>query len=769
MEKRAHIVFQKTLGAARTTLARPGVFHVLQNILRGSLAFILSYASILNGIAPFGVAVMAASKGEKRVYALVGAIAGYASMGGSRMVKYLAITVSVYLILLVFRQPRLAKMRFAAPFCAAGCTFLFGSFIFLTGGFMPETLAFFLCEVIVTFGATGLFAHYFTKSYQGKKNKAMNNVSALFVISAFFILCTPVTILGDVSVGRILATGFCLLVAIERGVEISCVYALSVGVAVSFASGNMSHIVIYGMCGLFSGCFSKVNRLACTLVYVLVSALGSFLLWQEAGNVNILYETFVASVLLSLFDRKLLRRILSFIEFEQTVDAGAEAFSFAAARFAFLSQSFKDVACHLELLLHPSDTGTFSKKEFTASLAGEVCGKCDYCAVCYQRNRYEITEEFNGFYQRVVKKGYCTEEDFSDEFLKRCRSPGYFYAQVNDALRMIRLRRQQAFKAREDRVLLQQQYKDIAALLEENALAFTEELTFDAELQYTVRRYLRLLGLTVSVKAVQLKSGKVKLVLTGDKIGKVFTEQPEVHEKLEKLLELQLCVVQGTDPDQITLTEPEAYTLVLGVASKRKNGQPVNGDSGGWVKCDDGHVYIILSDGMGSGGQAGAESRKVVQVLERLLQTGFSPSFAINLLEQAIRLSGLSLYVTVDILGCDLNTGEISIVKCGSAPTYLKRMQKVQRISGRSYPVGSFVKGHDTAEAQMGEGDTVVLLTDGVEESISEFAVRRIMEESEPCSTREMALSILKEAERYGGDSDDMTVLSVRLKRRVSA
>ena len=51
----------------------------------------------------------------------------------------------------------------------------------------------------------------------------------------------------------------------------------------------------------------------------------------------------------------------------------------------------------------------------------------------------------------------------------------------------------------------------------------------------------------------------------------------------------------------------------------RKKGENVSGDRGTYFKTDAGVLCVILSDGMGTGEDAAAESVEAVQILERFL------------------------------------------------------------------------------------------------------------------------------------------------------
>ena len=62
---------------------------------------------------------------------------------------------------------------------------------------------------------------------------------------------------------------------------------------------------------------------------------------------------------------------------------------------------------------------------------------------------------------------------------------------------------------------------------------------------------------------------------------------------------------------------------VAGVAARKKDGETVSGDGGTYFKREDGTLYVLLCDGMGSGLAANRESNLALRLLEQFLQAGY--------------------------------------------------------------------------------------------------------------------------------------------------
>ena len=125
-------------------------------------------------------------------------------------------------------------------------------------------------------------------------------------------------------------------------------------------------------------------------------------------------------------------------------------------------------------------------------------------------------------------------------------------------------------------------------------------------------------------------------------------------------------------------------------------------------QLDDGMYHVCVSDGMGSGKQAQAESTLVVDLLEKLLEAGFSRESALKLMNSAMVISaGEESYSTVDFATIDMYTGELELAKTGAAPSFIKSGKKVSVIENEAQE-----SKHSKNTLQ--SGDFLVMVTDGV-------------------------------------------------------
>ncbi|MEA4965135.1 MAG: SpoIIE family protein phosphatase [Oscillospiraceae bacterium] len=197
---------------------------------------------------------------------------------------------------------------------------------------------------------------------------------------------------------------------------------------------------------------------------------------------------------------------------------------------------------------------------------------------------------------------------------------------------------------------------------------------------------------------------------------------------------------------------------VIGVGTKEKRGSAISGDRGASFRTASHLHYILLCDGMGSGEDAREESTACVRLLRGLLSAGFSPENALQLLNSVYLLRDDGAFSTVDLLQIDLAAGDLRLWKWGSAPSYLKRGNQVQKIGTALPPPGLEGTGRaEQFELSLGEGEMLILLSDGAERPETEERIRSFGGRS----PKELATGILKDGEE---GEDDRTAVVLKLQ-----
>ena len=170
---------------------------------------------------------------------------------------------------------------------------------------------------------------------------------------------------------------------------------------------------------------------------------------------------------------------------------------------------------------------------------------------------------------------------------------------------------------------------------------------------------------------------------------------------------------------------------------------------------------------MGSGEEAAKDSEKVMDLLDKFMETGFHMEKATVLLNTMMFLRGAKeRTLTLDSCELDLYQGTCRFLKCGAAVSFLKRDRKVFRIGANTLPLGVFAKT-EPEEFVYGveDGDYIIMMTDGVADAFdngkSAVSLQEFIGQLEYENPRQMAGMLLNMAiaNAEGKINDDMTVI----------
>lgn len=254
-------------------------------------------------------------------------------------------------------------------------------------------------------------------------------------------------------------------------------------------------------------------------------------------------------------------------------------------------------------------------------------------------------------------------------------------------------------------------------------------------------------------------------------------QSEEVLGVLEKVFEQKYCL-SFASPEWITresalfhFAEQPKYMAFTGFARVVKGREEISGDNYSILQSECGKLTLLLSDGTGSGQQACDGSDFVLDLVERLLEAGYRQETALRMVNSTILAKGEELgHPTLDMCRLDLQKGSCDFCKAGGAVSFCKRGEEVEVIPGGQLPLGIFqdLEPHRNYY-HLEEGDSVILMTDGVLEAFREKgyeeAVRNALSSMKEAGPREIAEKLMHLAifASEGNIRDDMTILVATL------
>lgn len=561
----------------------------------------------------------------------------------------------------------------------------------------------------------------------------------------------PGTILGVV-------TGFLLLLTGQGGPEVFCLLAVA---------------------GLLAGVLRPLGRWAVLLGLFTGMVLLSLFLTAAGLGVGLPSPSLFAGMGLAgavflVLPRRLLLPL--FAQEHSPGPGGSLPGELVRERLTECATAFRELAAAMDPSSEPAARREW--EQLVDTIGDEVCETCGLARYCWQEAGPTTQSALCRGLAAVRERGFATESDLPQAFLESCAHVPAFLEALNRVARQAAADRRWVSKLTETRALAAEQVSVFAELLQR----LGREVTQDWE---PLPRLSQDLVDALAERGVAAREAQVCEDGSGRFLATVTTSTPgpaaeAIPQALLALTGRTFTLGSETflpaeEGYRLSFRQESRYRLSVALAGSPKTGCELSGDSHCVLQTAGGGMVLALSDGMGSGPAAEAESRAAVEFLETFLTAGFPLDLAVRLMNSALfAQSREEGFATLDLCYVDTDTGAAQFVKTGAAACYLMRGKKVRALTGSALPLGLNPQGQvSKEELTLQEGDLLVLLTDGLAEALEkrgEGETMRLLKRFGGKNPRDLA-DYLMEAARKAGDgdfADDATVLTARLWEKVS-
>ena len=434
-----------------------------------------------------------------------------------------------------------------------------------------------------------------------------------------------------------------------------------------------------------------------------------------------------------------------------------------------ISAVFREIQSTFSALSnHDADAGA---KEYIRGFVLETtCERCPNYAACKAKNA-------EAYLDRLIEvgclKGKTSLIDIPRALSELCvNQSGILYA-LNKQIGEYKRHRLEAENAAAGRNLLATQALGVSEILKNLALEQSEPLRLYTDRERALSAALMNAGIICSEILVYgdednptlslITFGKADVIKIAAVAGHIFQTEMIISERIS-LNDEKFCCILRKKPH---------FDAAFGVASRKKSGETVCGDTHSVVKIDEKKFMIALSDGMGSGEYAQRISESTISLLESFYRAKMPSPLVLTAVNRLLTFNKEERFACVDIAVVDLGDGIADIVKIGSPLGFILSGNTVKVLETHSLPMGILDALHpDTARYQLQENDVLLFLSDGIADAFGSasdlYEVLRSIPTNNP---QELADCLLESALRaYGGKAkDDMTALAVRLFKPLAA
>jgi stage II sporulation protein E len=526
-------------------------------------------------------------------------------------------------------------------------------------------------------------------------------------------------------------------------------------------------VLAYGFAGMFSGFYMKKGSLPVAVCYVVANAVGAFWGAEPELRTSLLYEAFIASVLFMLPPNEVFL-LLKKEKAEEIYKGAVREKEYLLSKAQLAASAFEEI---YDILKKNADSGKNDGDISTVFdvAAEEVCRRCQKRSDCWGAKYENTRSALNDASLQINAKGCLVMEDLPQYFRDSCLNLKDYIMSVNNELKALYRRRQYLNRLKDSRELLYKQYEDMAKLLRGiSRLPVTAPADREQKIENRIDACLRGSGIAVQSYVFKDLNGRLHVDLEGDGLYS-FIRTKGWLDLVSSAAQLRLCCVNlytKEQGDTLHLYEAEPLAANVGIASLCKEGQEQNGDMATYFKTPEGILYLIISDGMGSGKEAANDSSDAVKITERLLKAGLEPDLAMSILNSAMLLRSDKNMgcASVDLMGINLFTGETLMYKYGAAPSYVRKGGKIFEVNGESLAAGLSGGTPDLTRLKLNRGSAAVIISDGAAGNKDEIMLKLSEINSE--NVKSLAGSILEGVARKGKTRDDMTVLAVSVEAR---
>ena len=769
-------------------------FLKVQNVILFVLTLLMSTLSIEEEIAPFGLAMVAAtlSSGVPVFGVLVSAAIG--TLAGNGIGAFLNFVLSsiIYFALVLIFKPKVAieernellktgKRLFIASFLVSFFQNIHG--IVLTYDIFMALVAAALTYVFYKIFVNGLAV---IKDWKVKQAFTLEElIGASIIVGIASMILNQVTIFG-LHLSNIVIVFLVMLLGWKNGMLVGCTTGLSMGLVISMIElQNGLQIAVFAVSGILAGLLNRFGKIGVIVGFMLGNSLLIYL--TNGDTIKIVYfrEIFIAAIgllfvpnnikidiedligksklLSDLGENRLAQNEEMINKLNIISDTISEMVVDKPEEIEDIDEDFKDILF--------GNLEEISNNMFCEDIINEDTHVVDDIYVALQTNdillENDLIEIFKNHNNFIIMQDANIKNDLQ-EMIKI----------INRSYKMLQIevtKRQEKSKTLKN---VKKGLQDVSDAIRNSVK--TSKNTPKTKFAEKEKEVFVLLknkypnAISIQIRQAKNEKYMAEIVFANDKV-KDKQYIANISSILTKSLGSKMSFVQDEKNENYVQTymSEDKYTLQIGSSKVTKDKSTVSGDCNLQMKLKDGKYLLAISDGMGSGKKARESSKLTIKMLEDMLVGGFDNDDLINFINDSVNFNTDSdMYATLDFAILDLYTGNVKIAKSGACNTYIKNRKNVHVVKAQTMPVGMLEKSElDVQTVSIADGDMIIMCSDGLLESQNDMGRDWIEEYIRNISTtnvQKVADLIVAEAidNSFGIARDDITVIIAKVVKK---
>lgn len=422
---------------------------------------------------------------------------------------------------------------------------------------------------------------------------------------------------------------------------------------------------------------------------------------------------------------------------------------------------FYDMSKNLERFA--ATNGDYSPEKLAREISKSYCARCGDREACFAQLGGDTSSVLEPMASAALNRGKVTILDMPPFITGRCSKMHNLASVINGAGEAYKKRKREESESLLSKRMMSEQFAGVALILDSLAGECSEQVSFMSEEGEALIAELLRHNIIASDAVITGEDAEIKAALTVRSSDADKAILPKiVSRRLRTKLEVSSVVPRG-DRSIVHLESAPLFELAYGTAERKRSGEDVSGDSKTILCPSRRRRLFALSDGMGSGAEAGEASREAISMVENFYRANFDSAIMLSLINKLLGMGGNERFSSLDIAVIDTVSGVMDSIKLGSADSFIIRGDSIERIACSAPPAGILDKVEPlTTRLQLFDGDMVLMMSDGVFDALDAKGVTDIVNELDTKNPQTLADALLNCALDNGAE-DDCTVLALRI------
>lgn len=603
-------------------------------------------------------------------------------------------------------------------------------------------------------------------------------IISMSIVMSLIVAGTWGLVIKDVTIRNVVALTFVLILGYVKGSSAGSAVGVAMGTIIGITSSNMIiYVGVYGLCGLVSGVFRETGKWMSGISYLV-----AFSVLKMYSNIAVQFkiiEVVISCCIFLAIPMSILKKIEVELEWEKKQEYFKESYAERIKGILMVKlESFSDILHNIsEALEKLVDNDKLIMKNKSSAmienLASRVCSDCSMKSMCWNRENFYTYNALG----ELIQNFQDNNKDMPYELERKCTKRSILLKETENIVNNYIISEMWRSRLSECRELLGGQIDNMAGSVSEIVKEFEMNIKFNPEVENSLRRILS----KNKIKYVDMfcyndKNNrtviKISMEACGGKQLCVKKILPLVNQAVDKVMCINDdgCNINSSlKTCDVTFEEMPKFYISTYACRMCKDGEKLSGDSYTFGKSADGTYISMISDGMGSGPEAGQESDAVVNIIQKFLKQGFDKITAINTVNSimSIKFSEDEKFSTIDLSSVDLYKGKIDFIKIGAATSFIKRGQDISVIDSKTLPIGVLDKPDiDMTQKKVKNGDLIIMVSDGILDHENESVGNvdwfvEFLKDNKCTDPKELSHEIMDKSKEIsnGKIKDDMTVI----------